>query len=102
MTDDDRHLSSAPMIPLHVRSHYSLLRGASSVDALVARARALGLPALALTDVDGIYGVTPFWRAAKAAGLMPLIGAEVGGLILITRDRAGWSNLCAILSRRHL
>ena len=88
------------MIPLHVRSHYSLLRGASSPDALVARARALGLPALALTDLDGIYGATVFWRAAKAAGLAPLIGAEVNGLTLITRNRQGWSNLCAGWSSR--
>ncbi len=90
------------MIPLHVRSHYSLLRGASSPDALVARARGLGLRALALTDLDGIYGATVFWHAAKAAGITPLIGAEVNGLTLITRGREGWSNLCAILSRRHL
>ena len=90
------------MIPLHVRSHYSLLRGASPVDALVARAKALRLPALALTDVDGIYGATVFWRAAKAAGLVPLIGAQVGGFTLITRNREGWGNLCAILSRHHL
>jgi DNA polymerase-3 subunit alpha/error-prone DNA polymerase len=90
------------MIPLHVRSHYSLLRGASSPEALVARARALGLPALALTDVDGIYGATVFWQAATAAGLTPLIGAEVNGLTLVTRSRKGWSNLCALLSRKHL
>ncbi|HEU4394493.1 MAG TPA: PHP domain-containing protein, partial [Planctomycetota bacterium] len=90
------------MIPLHVRSHYSLLRGSSSVDALVARAKALGLRALALTDVDGIYGATVFWQAAKAAGITPLMGAEVNGLTLITRGRKGWSNLCALLSRRHL
>jgi DNA-directed DNA polymerase III PolC len=90
------------MIPLCVRSHYSLLRGASPVDALVARAKALGLPALALTDVDGIYGATVFWQAAKAAGLAPLIGAQVGGFTLITRNREGWGNLCALLSRKHL
>ena len=90
------------MIPLHVRSYYSLLRGGSPVGALVARARELRLPALALTDTDGIYGAIPFWRAAKAAGITPLIGAEVAGLTLITRNRTGWSNLCAILSRRHL
>src|SRR4026209_2712054 len=90
------------MLPLHVRSHYSLLRVASSIDALVARARALGLRALALTDVDGIYGATVFWQAAKAAGVTPLIGAEVDGLTLITRNSEGWSNLCALLSRRHL
>jgi len=90
------------MIPLHVRSHYSLLRGASSPGALVARAAALKLPALALTDADGAYGTVLFWRAAKAAGITPLIGAEVNGLTLVTRSRTGWSNLCAILSRKHL
>jgi DNA polymerase III alpha subunit len=90
------------MIPLHVRSHYSLLRGASSVEALAARAKSLGLSALALTDVDGIYGAAAFWRAARSAGLVPLIGAEVKGLTLITRSCEGWSNLCRILSRHHL
>ncbi|MBI4564948.1 MAG: DNA polymerase III subunit alpha [Planctomycetes bacterium] len=90
------------MIPLHVRSHYSFLDGASSVEALVARAKELRLPALALTDRDGTYGAVRFWRAAKAAGLTPLIGAEVGGVTLLTRGRKGWSNLCTILSRKHL
>jgi DNA-directed DNA polymerase III PolC len=91
-----------PMIPLRVRSNYSLCAGGSSIESLVAAAKALGFRALALTDVDGLYGADKFFATAKAAGLTPLIGAQTGKLTLLTRSREGYANLCAILSRRHL
>ena len=90
------------MIPLRVRSNYSLCAGGSSIESLVATAKALGFRALALTDVDGLYGADKFFVAAKAAGLTPLIGAQVGKLTLITRSRKGYANLCSLLSRAHL
>ena len=51
---------------LHCHSFFSLLDGASSPEALVERAAALGYPALALTDHNGLYGAVRFWQAAKA------------------------------------
>ena len=56
-------------VELHCHSHFSLLDGASSPEALVARAVELGYPALALTDHHGLYGAVRFWRAAQEQGL---------------------------------
>jgi error-prone DNA polymerase len=64
-------------IELHCHSYFSLLDGASSPEALVERAVALGYPALALTDHNGLYGAVRFWRAAREQGLKPIIGAEI-------------------------
>jgi error-prone DNA polymerase len=64
-------------VELHCHSYFSLLDGASSPEALVARAAALGYPALALTDHNGLYGAVRFWRAARKHGIEPIVGAEV-------------------------
>ena len=69
------HLSA--YIELHCHSYCSLLEGASSPETLVERAAELGYTALALTDCNGLYGAIRFWRAARAQGIQPLIGAEV-------------------------
>src|SRR3954467_522403 len=68
-------------IELHAASAFSFLQGASLPEALVERAAALGYPALALLDRDGVYGAPRFHKAAKAAGIRPIIGAEltIGG-----------------------
>ena len=58
-----------PYVELHCHSYFSLLDGASSPEALVARAHALGYPALALTDRDGLYGAVRFWQAAREKGI---------------------------------
>ena len=90
-------------VELHAHSYYSLLDGASSPEALVARAAALGMPALALTDHDAVYGAVPFVEAARQAGIKPILGAEVtleGGahLTLLAADETGWGNLCRLIS----
>ena len=56
-------------IELHTASAFSFLDGASLPSALIERAAALGYPALALLDRDGVYGAPQFYRAARAAGL---------------------------------
>jgi len=58
-------------IELHAASAFSFLDGASLPEALIARAAALGYPALALLDRDGVYGAPRFHLAAKKAGLAP-------------------------------
>jgi error-prone DNA polymerase len=90
-------------IELHTHSNFSLLDGASFPEALVAQAAALGMPALALTDHDAVYGAVGFVRAAKAAGIKPVLGAEltlVGDhhLTLLVETAAGWENLCSLIS----
>ncbi|MEG2570368.1 MAG: PHP domain-containing protein, partial [Clostridia bacterium] len=62
---------------LHVHSEYSLLDGACRIKGLVARAAELGMDSIAITDHGVMYGVIDFYRAARDAGLHPIIGCEV-------------------------
>ncbi len=64
-------------VELHAASAFSFLQGASLPEALIERAAALGYPALALLDRDGVYGAPRFHKAARAAGIRPIIGAEL-------------------------
>src|SRR5512146_366178 len=62
---------------LHCHTNFSFLDGASPAEDLVERAAELGLPALAVTDHDGLYGVVRFALAAEAAGVRPVVGVEL-------------------------
>src|SRR5438046_10049973 len=64
-------------LELHTSSAFSFLEGASLPEALIARAAALGYPALALLDRDGVYGAPRFHLAARKAGMTAIIGAEL-------------------------
>ncbi|MDO8589423.1 MAG: DNA polymerase III subunit alpha [Armatimonadota bacterium] len=95
------------MVHLHVHSNFSFLDGASSVQALVDRAKAVGCEALAITDHNGLYGAVRFYEYARKTGIKPIIGAEMtveGGhhLVLLAKDLRGYSNLCKIITRAHL
>src|SRR3989337_1788418 len=63
-------------VHLHVHSEYSMLDGLSHIPDLVARARELDMPALALTDHGAMCGVIDFYNEAKRAGVKPIIGME--------------------------
>ncbi|HVX09813.1 MAG TPA: DNA polymerase III subunit alpha [Pirellulales bacterium] len=69
-------MSDRPFVHLHCHSHYSLLDGASPIDGLIARAKGLGMNALALTDHGNLYGALEFYQEAKSAGINPIIGYE--------------------------
>jgi error-prone DNA polymerase len=89
---------------LHCHSGFSMGDGASTPEALAARAAALGYPALALTDHDDLGGAVRFSRACHEAGILPVLGAEVtlsGGshLTLLVENSDGWRNLCSLLTR---
>ncbi len=64
-------------IELHTSSAFSFLDGASLPESLIERAAHLNYPALALLDRDGLYGAPQFYRAAKAAGIKAIVGAEL-------------------------
>src|ERR671922_1607382 len=81
-TSRHRHM----YVELHTSSAFSFLRGASLPETLVERAAALGYPALALLDRDGVYGAPRFHIAAKQAGIRAIIGAE---LTIAGTGRAG-------------
>ena len=73
-----RHRAGATgFVHLHVRSEHSHLFGASRAGDLLRTAAALGCHDLALTDRDGLYGAVEFYRAARDAGLRPIVGVEL-------------------------
>ena len=94
-------------VHLHVHSQYSFLDGASHLDRILEKARALDMPALALTDHNRLTGAIRFYERARALGVKPIIGAEVdleGGyhLTLLCKNRQGYSNMCRLLTEAHL
>jgi DNA polymerase-3 subunit alpha len=107
----------AEFVHLHNHSDFSLLDGAASVNAMVAKAKAFGMGALALTDHGNMFGAVKFYDACKDAGVKPIIGVEfyvAGGsrfertgtengnkywhLILLARDAEGYRNLLKLSS----
>src|SRR4051794_10161305 len=99
-------------VELHAASAFSFLDGASLPEALIERAAALGYPALALLDRDGVYGAPRFHLAARRAGIKAIIGAEltiaIGTAASIVRvpvlveSREGYRNLCRLVTRMKL
>ena len=107
-------------IELHASSAFSFLDGSSLPEALIARAAALGYPALALLDRDGVYGAPRFHLAAKKAGIKAIIGAELtirtGGtshlaprspdalfkLPILIESQHGYRNLCRLTTMMKL
>jgi DNA polymerase III alpha subunit len=88
------------------RSYYSLLRGSVSAHRLVEKAAQYGYGAVALADVNAMYGVVDFCRAAQQAGIKPVIGVEIltdtQRAVLLAEDRTGYKNLCRITTARNL
>jgi error-prone DNA polymerase len=93
-------------VELHAHSCFSLLDGASSPEALVARAAALGQPALALTDHDDLGGAVRFAQAARERGVGGIVGVEltVGAhhLVLLAESAAGYANLATLVTRARM
>src|SRR5437868_14220314 len=99
--------------PLHTKSEHSAGYGTASVHELVRRAAEFGCPALALTDVENLYGQVKFHHAARHWGVKPITGVELRAgygpgtlgrkerrLVLLARDRSGYESLCRIITRR--
>ena len=103
---------------LHVHTEYSLLDGSSKIKEIIARAKELGMDSLAITDHGAMYGVIDFYKAAKEAGINPVIGCEVyvtpgsrfdrenaNGedryyhLVLLAENNTGYANLMKLVSK---
>lgn len=96
-------------VHLHVHSEFSLLQGLPSIPELVARAKAMGFTALALTDTDRMSGLILFHQACIQAGLIPILGATLTDpghsgetITVLVRKDAGYGDLCEIITERHL
>ena len=103
----------AAYVPLWCKSNGSFLEGASHPEELVEEAHRLGLRAVAITDRDGVYGIVRAHEKARELGVQLLVGAQItighGGetedtslLVLLAQDRAGYANLCGLLSAGRL
>ena len=104
-------------VHLHVHTEYSLLDGACRISSVMDRVKELGQTAVAITDHGVMYGCIDFYKAAKAAGVKPIIGCEVYvaprsmsdrvhgvdndpyHLVLLCKDRTGYENLCYLVSQ---
>ena len=103
---------------LHVHTEYSLLDGSNKIKECISRVKELGMDSVAITDHGVMFGVIDFYRAAKAAGIHPVLGCEVyvapgsrfdkelGGsedryyhLVLLAENDTGYHNLMKIVSK---
>ncbi len=107
-------------VHLHLHTEFSLLDGACRIDRLMDRVKELGQSAVAITDHGVMYGCIDFYKAAKAAGVKPIIGCEVYvarrtmedrvhgidndpyHLVLLCKDNKGYQNLCKLVSEAFL
>ena len=107
-------------VHLHVHTEYSLLDGACRISGIMDRVKELGQTAVAITDHGVMYGCIDFYKAAKAAGVKPIIGCEVYvtrrsmsdrihgidndpyHLVLLCENRKGYENLCYLVSQAFL
>ena len=91
-------------VELHARSAFSFLRGACTPVDYAAACAAAGAPAMALTDIDGVYGTARFHTAAKKFGIQAHIGSEVTAVdgsryLLLVESQTGYRNLCRLITR---
>ncbi|HSN51327.1 MAG TPA: DNA polymerase III subunit alpha, partial [Woeseiaceae bacterium] len=102
-----------PFVHLHVHTEYSLVDSTVRIPALAAKAAADGMPAVAMTDRNNLFGLVKFYRRAIASGVKPLIGADLRianpddpgrpyTLIVLCQDDRGYRNLCRAISRAYL
>jgi DNA polymerase-3 subunit alpha len=113
-------VSSTPFVHLHCHTEYSLLDGCNKIPDMVARAKELGQPAVAMTDHGVMCGAIQFYKECKKQGVKPLIGCELyiaqRGMhdkeagkdnrpyhfTLLAQNRTGYKNLLAMVSRAHM
>jgi DNA polymerase III alpha subunit len=101
---------SAGFVHLDVRSAFSLKEGAFVPEHLAALAAEMVLPAVALTDRDGLYGAARFVSACEREGISPILGASLtireegrdAPLVLLAQDERGYANLCRLITDAHM
>lgn len=97
------------MIPLHVHSNYSLLKGTATLDKLVSLAKQSGLKSIALTDLNSMSGLIQFSKKCNEENIKPILGAEINdpkenslSAIFLAKNNKGYSELCKIITSRKL
>jgi len=106
-------MQQAPFVHLHLHTEYSIVDGIVRIPALAEKCRALGMPAVALTDRGNLFGLVKFYRKAMSSGIKPLIGVDLqigddtesgrsDGLVLLCQDLRGYRNLTQLVTRSYL
>jgi DNA polymerase-3 subunit alpha len=106
-------MSAAGFVHLNVHTEYSLVDSTVRIKPLIARAAAMGMPAVALTDQSNLFALVKFYRAAQRAGIKPVVGADIWvenpedpssphRLLLLCQSRDGYLSLCRMVSRAYL
>ena len=113
-------ISNNQFVHLHLHTEYSLLDGACRIDRLMDHIKSLGQTAVAITDHGVMYGCIDFYKAAKKAGIKPIIGCEVYvaprsrrdmvyridsnpyHLILLCKNETGYRNLIKMVSAANI
>jgi DNA polymerase III alpha subunit len=97
------------MIPLHVHSYYSLMEGAAPIEGIIEKAKNFFLPAVALTDTNGMYGLIEFSKKAAEAKIKPILGSYIDDpfkkniyALFIAKNSEGYADLCKIITSRKL
>ncbi|NNJ84329.1 MAG: DNA polymerase III subunit alpha, partial [Gammaproteobacteria bacterium] len=105
-------MSSPSFVHLHLHTEYSLVDGIIRIPALIENVRNAGMPAVAVTDQGNLFAVVKFYRAAVAAGIKPIIGADVrisdrddqrhaSRLVLLCQNTQGYQNLSRLVSKSY-
>ena len=96
-------MNGDPFVHLHVRSGFSFGFGVARPEELVEATAEMGMPSLALTDKDGLYGIPRFLESAGEAGILPIVGAEISTagrhLVLLAESIEGYRSLCRLITR---
>src|SRR3989442_13050222 len=106
-------MPNPPFVHLRLHGEFSITDGIVRTDEAVARAAADGMPALAITDLANVFGMVKFYKAARAAGVKPVIGCDVWitnepqrdkphRLLLLTQSPPGYLRLLEVLTRAWL
>ena len=101
-------MTEQPFIHLHVHSAYSLAEGAITVKKLVGKCVAMGMPAVAVTDSNNLFGAMEFATEAAKAGVQPVIGVQLTTgehgeqILLLVQNEKGYRNLSKLLSDSYL
>src|SRR6266404_3614850 len=129
--ESQSRVTSHVFIHLHCHSHYSFLRGVASPEKIIAAAAEQKMPAVALTDTNGMYAAVGCYQAARKAGVKAIVGVQIDierpfgfaqdkrvtsgewrekkkqevqsvPVVLLAADMEGYSNLCQLVTLRHL
>ena len=106
-------MTSTPFVHLHVHTEFSLVDSTVRIPALMQHCAEDGMPAIAMTDQNNLFGMVKFYRKALAAGIKPIIGVDLRitnedeadrpyHLILLCQNNTGYRNLSRLVSRTYL